>query len=213
MSSQDRRTREKENLRRAILDAARELFTHEGYYAVSMRKIAEKIEYSPTSIYLYFRDKEEVLFHLVQEGFELLKARLNECQDPDPVERLRQGGYAYLKFCRDHPQYFHLMFQAKNAILIEKVIQLQRFELPELYGYQEEMGQRCFLFILDCVVAAIEQNKFAPGNPLVLAHTIWAQVHGAACLENSGCLFMLPEDFHQDFRVTLIEAIIKGMRE
>ena len=57
MGVQERRAREKENIREEILDAARTLFVKEGYENVSIRKIAAKIEYAPGTIYLYFEDK------------------------------------------------------------------------------------------------------------------------------------------------------------
>jgi AcrR family transcriptional regulator len=64
MGSQERRAREKMRVRNRILDAARELFTEEGYGAVTMRRIAEKVEYTPTALYFYFRNKEVLLQEL-----------------------------------------------------------------------------------------------------------------------------------------------------
>ena len=69
MGTTERRARAKQLLRGEILDAARELFIKHGYENVSMRKIAEKIEYSPTTIYLYFHDKSEILHTLCEETF------------------------------------------------------------------------------------------------------------------------------------------------
>ncbi len=69
MGVQERRARQKESVREEILDAARTLFVKEGYEHVSIRKIAEKIEYAPGTIYLYFRDKAEILERLCEETF------------------------------------------------------------------------------------------------------------------------------------------------
>src|SRR5260370_36117169 len=69
MNATSRRQKRKEELRRVILDAAREIFVHEGYEKFSMRKLAEKIEYSPGSVYLYFKNKEELFECLVEESF------------------------------------------------------------------------------------------------------------------------------------------------
>jgi len=69
MGVKERRERVKSETRDRILDAARELFISEGYEGVSMRKVAEKIEYSPTAIYLHFADKEELFHELVHEDF------------------------------------------------------------------------------------------------------------------------------------------------
>src|SRR5690349_5915348 len=100
MGSTERRARAKVALRQQILDAARELFVREGYDAVSMRRIAARIEYSPTAIYLHFPDKQSILTALCDETFEKLSTRLaaHVARTPDPVERLRGGLRLYIEF-------------------------------------------------------------------------------------------------------------------
>src|SRR5256885_8517715 len=72
MGIKERHERDREAVRRGILDAARELFVSEGYANVSIRKIAERIEYSPAAIYGYFPSKDDIFFELAEEGFRLL---------------------------------------------------------------------------------------------------------------------------------------------
>ena len=72
MGVKERQERERETVSRAILDAARELFVTQGYQEVSIRKIAERIEYSPAAIYSYFPSKDDIFFALAEEGFRLL---------------------------------------------------------------------------------------------------------------------------------------------
>ena len=93
MGVQERRAREKKELRQGILDAAREMFVRDGFENVSMRKIAEKIEYSPTTIYLYFQDKADLLDCLCEETFAKLLKKQNILDQTiaDPLERLRRG--------------------------------------------------------------------------------------------------------------------------
>src|SRR6476661_2576088 len=99
MGTQERRERERQELRTKILDAARELFATEGYEAVTMRKIAERIEYSPTAIYLHFKDKESVLREICEVDFlSLAQDLLKIGKIADPVERLRATGMAYAEF-------------------------------------------------------------------------------------------------------------------
>ena len=69
MGISERKEREKAEMKKQILAAAIELFIEQGFDNVSIRKIAEKIEYSPASIYTYFNDKGAILFDLLQEGF------------------------------------------------------------------------------------------------------------------------------------------------
>src|ERR1051325_9122200 len=107
MGTQQRRAREKEALRQEILDAARELFAKEGYENVSMRKVAEKIEYSPTTIYLYFESKADLLYFICEETFAKLHKKmesLNEGCD-DPLDCLRKGMRAYIEFGLRHPNH------------------------------------------------------------------------------------------------------------
>ena len=72
MGIKERQERDRETVRRAILDAARDLFVTEGFQNVSIRKIAERIEYSPAAIYSYFPSKDDIFFELAEEGFRLL---------------------------------------------------------------------------------------------------------------------------------------------
>lgn len=199
MVSAKRRAREKENLRRAILDAARELFVTEDFKAVSMRRIAEKIEYSPTAIYLYFKDKEEILFHLVEEGFSLLSARMEELNISDPIERLRQVGHIYIDFALTQPHYYQIMFQLGDQMFCAE------------YEDQKIMGHRTFEYIYKCVAEAVEQGRFQPvAHVAVMAHAIWAMVHGAVSLDLAGRLKMLPAEAHDAFYQTIVEASLRG---
>ena len=106
MGVEERRAREKQDLRQEILDAARELFVREGYEAVSMRKIADSIEYSPTTIYLYFRDKTELFDCLSEQAFGKLLNKLQsiggrECGSS--LDALRRGLCAYAEFGLENP--------------------------------------------------------------------------------------------------------------
>lgn len=200
MGSVERRVREKENLRRAILDAARELFVAEGYEAVSMRKIADKIEYSPTTIYLHFRDKDDLLIALCEEGFGLLTARLDQLDEPDPVERLRQGGLAYLDFALSQPHYYKIMFQIEAETLNQRCA-------PE-----KSMATQAFDFIRRCVAEGQAQGKFRQEEPeAILSHIAWAGMHGAASLAISGRLGMLPIEAHPLFFQSLADTLIRGL--
>src|SRR5688572_10720436 len=111
MGTTERREREKQELRTKILDAARELFVQEGYEAVTMRRIAERIEYSPTAIYLHFKDKDSLLRELCEADFLKLAEELVARELPeDPVARLRGAALGYVEFARRYPNHYRLMF-------------------------------------------------------------------------------------------------------
>src|SRR5215510_16135582 len=98
MGVRERRAREKSETRDKILDAARELFATEGYEGVSMRRVAEKIEYSPTAIYVHFTDKEELFRELCHQDYARLAEVLqSSVTTADPIERLRKIGGSYVE--------------------------------------------------------------------------------------------------------------------
>src|SRR6266852_4924956 len=115
MGIKERQESDREAVSRSILDAARELFVTHGYQEVSIRKIAERIVYSPAAIYSYFPSKDDIFFALAEEGFRLLgdPADLAEREQPrsvDPLDRLRKVFWRIYEFSGQHPQYFALMF-------------------------------------------------------------------------------------------------------
>src|SRR5919109_4193394 len=102
MGIKERQERDREAVRRAILDAARDLFTTEGYRNVSIRKIAERIEYSPAAIYSYFPSKDDIFFALAEEGFRRLDAKVRSvAEHDDPLDHMRACWWAYYEFSRE----------------------------------------------------------------------------------------------------------------
>ena len=110
MGIKERQTRERKTVRRAILNAARSLFLAEGYANVSMRKIAEQIEYSPGAIYSYFPSKEDIFFALAEEGLQFLRAHCAcEAEDMSPLQRVRTVMWRIYTFSKEQPEYFSLI--------------------------------------------------------------------------------------------------------
>ena len=125
MGIKERQERDREAVRRAILDAARELFVTEGFQHVSIRKIAERIEYSPAAIYSYFPSKDDIFFALAEEGFRLLGspadvAAQDQLAHLAPLDRLRTVFWRLYEFSRQHPQYFALMFMERSVPRISR---------------------------------------------------------------------------------------------
>lgn len=177
MGINERREREREEVRRKVLDAARELFARDGYEAVTMRKIADAIEYSPTAIYLHFKDKESLVRELCLADFDALaKAFQRIAREPDPLERLRKVGLAYADFALEHPNHYRLMFMTPH---------------PEVAKDEEETAKRkgnpeadAYAFLLATVSEAIEKGMLRPDlkDPQLVAQAAWAGVHGVVSL-------------------------------
>src|SRR3712207_9505762 len=101
MGIKERQDRERLAVHQAILEAARDLFISEGYRNVSIRKIAERIEYSPAAIYSYFPSKDDIFYALAEEGFQRLDAKVRAVPDADdPMAELRDCWWAYYEFSK-----------------------------------------------------------------------------------------------------------------
>jgi len=111
MSIKQRREREKQEVRQGILTAAREIALREGWQAVTIRKVAECIEYSPSMIYEYFASKEAILLELHYEGFRLLAFSLKSARSSakDLEDRLISMAEAYWEFAMRHPELYQVM--------------------------------------------------------------------------------------------------------
>jgi AcrR family transcriptional regulator len=169
MGITERREREREEVRRKILDAARELFTTEGYDHVTMRRIADAIEYSATAIYSHFEDKDDLVKCLCEEDFSRLFAVLQTQPPPaDPVEGIRQLGLAYARFAINYPNHYRFMFMTPA-----------KFEhVPE----PASPGKQSFGLLRSAVERAIAAGQLREGDVDTMAQVFWSQVHGAVAL-------------------------------
>src|SRR6478752_4038981 len=103
MGVKERRDRERTQIREKILDAALDVFASEGVEGVTMRALADAIEYSAPVIYTHFRDKDAIIQELCYRQLRSLAKLFASFGALDPVERLRQVGYVYVDFAVDHP--------------------------------------------------------------------------------------------------------------
>lgn len=182
MGVRERREREKDATRQKILDAARDLFATEGYEAVSLRRIANAIEYSPTAIYVYFKDKAELMKELCSQDFEEFAEKLGQYANAtDPVERLRLGGHVYIRFAMEHPNPFRLMFMTKPS---PEAIEVDEQKMDE-YG-RGDPNRDAYAFVMQCVKEVIAQDRVREelrDDPELVAQMLWAGVHGVASLQ------------------------------
>jgi AcrR family transcriptional regulator len=199
----ERQERDREAVSRSILDAARELFVTHGYQEVSIRKIAERIEYSPAAIYSYFPSKDDIFFALAEEGFRLLfsygDGTAPRPSVADPIEVLRAKFWRYYEFSKEHPEYFALMFLDRSVPRISK--NWNRF------GFVGDMRNEMVLRIQ----AAIASGAFPAGtSPDAVFHVLLTSLHGAATM---GLCDRLAEGEDADAlaRITL-DTALRGLR-
>ena len=173
MGTKERQQRDRDRIQQAILTAARDLFITDGYRNVSMRKIADRIEYSPAAIYSYFPSKDDIFFALAEEGFRLLAQRLQDAIDKvsDPLERLHRGLWAFYEFSKTNPEYFELMFIDRSVPSLSQ--DFQRFEFFQETTSRAEADVR----------ACIERGQFSAAlNPAAALHVLWVGMLGGAAI-------------------------------
>lgn len=152
MGSKERIHRLKENTRVNILDAAHEIVKEEGWQALSMRKIADRIEYTAPMIYEYYANKEAILLELTKKGYLLLgeQMHLAASQFSTPEQQLEALWLAYWNFAFAEQEYYQLMFGVQvNCCVIENMLPLESSPygiatkpIMELMGIEDPEDER-----------------------------------------------------------------------
>lgn len=198
MSREERQQHARASTRRAILDAALELFVSDGYAQVSIRRIAAKVEYSPGAIYGYFASKDEIFFALAEEGFRLLGAQLGHAPSNDPLDDIRAAARRLYEFSKEQPQYFALVFLDRRVPRIGREY--------ERFAFMSELRERLLAQTHRC----IETGVFpATVQADVALHLLRAPVLGIAALRLSHRL--TPRDADA-LALDAIETTIAGLR-
>lgn len=177
MGITDRKEREKQEMRRHIIEVAMRMFVEEGYEKTSIRNIAEKIEYSPATIYLYYKDKDELLYEVQREAFgQLHTAFAENAVSRSPTKKLEQLLRAYVQFGLEKPDLYDLMF----------IIRAPMNAVEENDAWVN--GEACFQFLLDTIEGCMAHKLLRFRDKMVAALSIWSTVHGLVSL-NVRCRF------------------------
>lgn len=188
MSISERKQKEKEALRLLILNGAKKLFVEKGIEQTTIRNIADEINYSVGTVYVYFKDKNAIFHDLHSIGFqELGKVFKDLFEIKDPMDRLRKMGSVYLKFAIENSEMYDLMFNLKAPM---EYLEMQKNDLwsegNTTFGYVKKTVEECML-----------EGYFKDNNSEALSFMIWSLVHGMCCLEirqrTKGVKFSSPE--------------------
>ncbi|PWT72701.1 MAG: TetR/AcrR family transcriptional regulator [Bacteroidetes bacterium] len=165
MGIAERRLRQKEEIRAIILDTAWEMVKKEGWQSLSIRKIAEAIEYSVPVIYDHFENKEAILLEFTKQGFQLLFKKLEKAQEKydDPAAKLTAIADTYWDFAFKNKEYYQLMFGLGMACC-------------EFEATPETMAIR--KLTQDIINELIGKNKVNSTNSCLKYHTFWSVLHG-----------------------------------
>jgi AcrR family transcriptional regulator len=208
----ERREREREQLRSRIIDAARDLLLEQGLGGLSMRAIAERIEYSPATIYIYFKDKDELIREVVRTGFgllaEMLAAELAQSRESSrDADQYGAAGRAYVRFALENPAYFRVMFELPATADLKP-----GDETGECAGTRvvaEERGVAEVMMLVRRVARSGSPFTSRAERRSVLMR--WGLIHGLTTLYLAGQLRQeaeTPEEFME-----LIEDVMRSFRE
>ncbi len=205
MSIKDRRARHKQLLRQEILDAARDILVKDGYEHLSMRRVADKIEYSPTAIYLHFKDKHALVLSLCEETFSRLVRELESAEKElkDPLTRLKKGLRRYVDFGLKHPQHYLATFVVPHGG--------DNLETSARYSDPETMGMRALGTLRAAVDACVREEKLRRLDVETATRAMWSAVHGVTSL-----MIVFPHfPWGDRDRVIdlLIEGVVDGLRQ
>lgn len=173
MGTAERKVKEKEELKALILKAAKRLFATQGMEQTTMRSIAREIEYSVGTVYLYYKDKNEILYDLHGQGFAKLSEEMRALFSvSEPMERLKALGRTYMKFALENTQMYDLMFNMKAP--------MDFIKLQEVQTWQE--GHSSFDALRKTVKDCMDVGYFKGHALEPLSFAIWSTVHGMCSL-------------------------------
>jgi len=176
MGVAERRAREKEELRQRIVEAATQLFVEEGYSNVSIRRIADKIEYAPSTIYLYFKDKSELINEIIHETFLKLSAALDEIHQANLplLDSMRKSLRCYIDFGLRHPHHYVITFCTPEQ------------QYPHEAAYCEPQidaaAMECFAKLREGLRECMHAGVIRPADPETIAQMVWMLIHGTTSL-------------------------------
>jgi len=166
MGIKERRLREKEEVRSTILTAGWRLVKEEGWESLSIRKIADAIEYSIPVIYDHFENKEAILEEFGKEGFKVLTKKLKKAKEKhqQPAEQLKAIAEAYWDFAMKNTEHYQLMYGVGMACCEGEHCMSEQTEFREL--------------IAEPISELISKGKHPQANPCLKYHTFWSIMHG-----------------------------------
>ncbi|MEX0646755.1 MAG: TetR/AcrR family transcriptional regulator [Balneolaceae bacterium] len=186
------------SLREEILKVSRKLLLEDGFNKMSMRKIAKRADVSATSIYLHFRNKDDLLLALIEESIEHLNRVLRKAVDStrDPVEQLEDLARKYLNYALRHPQAYEIIYMVRPE------------EMPKYPKEKFQEVRSSYELIAGIIQKGKEKKLFDVEDSLISAYTLWAQLHGiAAVILNKRLDTRIPVE---EFTEQAIEHIIHG---
>lgn len=199
MGITERKLRQKEIVRTGILTTAWQLVKKEGWQSLSIRKIAEAIEYSVPIIYVHFENKEAILLEFGKEGFKLLSEKIKQEREKyqDPADQIKAIADAYWDFAFKNKEHYQLMFGLGMACCEAEKCMPERIEFKNL--------------VTEPITALIDKSK-APGtNPCLKYYTLWSVMHGLISIKMMDNNSNVSDDLNKMVLDDAVSGFIKNL--
>lgn len=170
----ERKAKEKEDLRELILQGAKKLFVEKGIEQTTIRSIADAIDYSVGTVYVYFKNKDAILHALHTQGFTELRGQFTVLSSvANPMERLMAMGRIYIRYALQNPDMYNLMLTGRAPMEFLNAINAEEWN----------EGKATFDALKTTVGHCMEAGHFSGHKPEPLAFMIWSLVHGMCSLD------------------------------
>jgi AcrR family transcriptional regulator len=191
-----RRARNRDSVRLTLIDAARDVLAQEGYDGLTIRRVAERAEYSLGTVYGYFADKDDLLYALVLEDFNRLTERLRAIRDSyQGAAAVREILLSYVRMGLEQPRSYEIMFMFRPKLARRNA--------------SDDRDEHAYSIFRGCIVAAMERGEFRRMDPDAVAQMMWASVHGLVSLRLTLTEFPWAETTR--LAETLVDAEIRGL--
>lgn len=169
--SSDRQLRKKEEIKKLILDASRDIISKEGVQGLSIRKITKAIEYSPAIVYHYFKDKSEIVDAIMNEGFGRIIASINSVQrnEREPEKEIKEIFNNYIRTTLEYPEEYKAFVLNDDPTITKRITILEQGiteKKPTLKALKENIQR------------GIDLGRYSPRDPELTAQIIWTSISG-----------------------------------
>jgi AcrR family transcriptional regulator len=190
-----------------LLGAARESFFTRGYAGTTVEQVARAAGLSKRSLYLYFKNKDELFLTVASEGIGLLQRRLEtlEVETSTVDELIVKTTRQYLNFAHEEPEYFKIIFRDTTAEMVENVS-------PELRQKVVLQEQACLKIVATIVEKGIRDGVIPPVDPVETAIIFWGTVTGIILLSLGGSQTVVMRESREALIDKAVAVIFRGLK-
>ena len=196
------------NRRPEFLEVARKLFFERGYNGTTIEKVARDAGFSKRTVYLYFRNKDELFLTVGEEGILLIRKQLEAIPvDEQPVEASMADVLSvYLNFAREYPQYFRIIFKEATPEMIKSIPEDLRLRL-------EQHERACLGVAVSVAEKAQAEGLMGDMDPWEVAAAFWGTATGIILLSMGGSQTVFSRSNREELVKKAVWLLFAGLQQ